>query len=144
MQQLRATSGAHQQRLATNRRNGSRTPAALSRGALVRPSSETCASMCAIVRPASDEVPPIVLDTIARVARPARDMRSPIARPALNLLADLMTSCFLLRYAIADRKGNGTVLVNACGRDLLPAIDVQAFSVLSSDLLTCAKLRRLI
>ncbi|KZV42495.1 villin-3-like [Dorcoceras hygrometricum] len=80
MQQLRATSGAHQQRLATNRRNGSRTPAAPSRGVLVRPSSETCASMCAIVRPASDEAPPIVLVTRSAIARPPRSCRAASAR----------------------------------------------------------------
>ncbi|KZV16752.1 putative methionine--tRNA ligase [Dorcoceras hygrometricum] len=45
--------------------------------------------------------------------------------------------------AVADREGNGAVLVNACVRDLLPAINVQAFSVLSLDLLACAKLRRI-
>ncbi|KZT76547.1 late elongated hypocotyl and circadian clock associated-1-like protein 1 [Dorcoceras hygrometricum] len=39
MQQLHATSGAHQQRLATNRRTGLRISAAPTRGALARPAS---------------------------------------------------------------------------------------------------------
>ncbi|KZV24829.1 hypothetical protein F511_13107 [Dorcoceras hygrometricum] len=63
-----------------------------------------------------------------------------IYRTTLVRTFQVVTIC---RVDKSEREGNGAVLVNACERDLLPAINVQAFSVLSSDLLACAKLRRI-
>ncbi|KZV45538.1 DEAD-box ATP-dependent RNA helicase 20-like [Dorcoceras hygrometricum] len=90
MQQLSATSGAHQQRLATNHRNGSRTPAAPSRGHHRR-RAPACAQSSGqpVMKRRPSSWPPIAQSSghLACVARPARDIRSSIARPARDGVA---------------------------------------------------------
>ncbi|KZV53070.1 hypothetical protein F511_03983 [Dorcoceras hygrometricum] len=83
MQQLSATSGAHQQRLATNRRNGTRTSAAPSRGALAR---RACVQRAHLVQQATCVSRPC--DAAAkggRVSTLDRLMRKRCARPFATL-----------------------------------------------------------